>query len=303
MSVTFPSVTLPYFRDASLLPGPLPTDEEIETASKLPTIRQPRFSRLVLVRNKFVVKYGVPYTNAENEGNAMLFIEQNLDIPAPLLYAMYWKRPKGEKRDWLYIIMEYIPGETLEVLWPGLSKSEKESILGQLRMIFKKMRSLPPQNFFGNVTGGPIEHQYFWTKVKDPEVNGPFQTEKQFNLALAKHSRINWTDNHRHGWLADFYERNLPNALKGHESLFTHADLQRKNILVDKVTKSGESHYVVTAVIDWETAGWYPSYWEYSAMFCVLQWMEDWPECLEKIVDPWPLEAAMLRFIHQDLEY
>ncbi|KAI2034111.1 hypothetical protein LOZ47_005199 [Ophidiomyces ophidiicola] len=216
------SVTLPYFRDASLLPGPLPTDEEIEAATTtLPSIRDPKYGRIVLIRNKFVVKYGRTLIHVENEG------------------------------------------------------------------------------------GGPIEHQYFWTLDKDPAIVGPFKTENDLNLALAKHSRQNWEENARYPWLADFYERNLHRALKDHESVFTHADLQRKNILVEKRidTVSGEEHYVVSALVDWQTAGWYPSYWEYAGTFCCLQWVDDWPESLEKILDPCPLEAAMLRFVHQDLEF
>lgn len=43
--------------------------------------------------------------------------------------------------------------------------------------------------------------------------------------------------------------------------LFTHGDRQRKNIIVN------QDDYSV-AIIDWEFAGWYPSYWEYTrAMF------------------------------------
>ncbi|KAI1954125.1 hypothetical protein LOZ57_000475 [Ophidiomyces ophidiicola] len=294
------SVTLPYFRDASLLPGPLPTDEEIEAATTtLPSIRDPKYGRIVLIRNKFVVKYGRTLIHVENEGYALLFIEKHLSIPAPRLYAMYRKGP------WLYIIMEYMSGENLDILWPALSSPDKQSILSQLRNIFNKMRSLPPRNFFGNVSGGPIEHQYFWTLDKDPAIVGPFKTENDLNLALAKHSRQNWEENARYPWLADFYERNLHRALKDHESVFTHADLQRKNILVEKRidTVSGEEHYVVSALVDWQTAGWYPSYWEYAGTFCCLQWVDDWPESLEKILDPCPLEAAMLRFVHQDLEF
>ncbi|KAI0532884.1 hypothetical protein GGR58DRAFT_517372 [Xylaria digitata] len=52
-----------------------------------------------------------------------------------------------------------------------------------------------------------------------------------------------------------------------------------------------------------EDAGWYPSYWEYAACFVDFEWFDDWPEKIECIVDPYPLESAMLRLVRQDLDY
>lgn len=65
------SLALPYFRDANELPGPLPSLGEInESTTDLPTIRDPRYSRIVRIRNLFVVKYGIWVS--ENEGHALL---------------------------------------------------------------------------------------------------------------------------------------------------------------------------------------------------------------------------------------
>ncbi|KAL2005975.1 hypothetical protein VTN00DRAFT_9629 [Thermoascus crustaceus] len=167
------------------------------------------------------------------------------------------------------------------------------------------MRALPPQGFYGSIAKGPLPYRYFFSRDHNPAITGPFETEKEFNLALSEHSRQNWADNGKHGWISDFFARNLPYALQGHRSTFTHSDLHRQNILIQQTTDplSGNKHYTIAAIIDWETAGWYPAYWEYAAAFALFQWVDDWPEKFEKIVDPWPLEAAMLRFVHQDLEY
>lgn len=40
---------------------------------------------------------------------------------------------------------------------------------------------------------------------------------------------------------------------------FTHADLNASNILVEG------GH--ITGIIDWEFAGWYPEYWDYTKMW------------------------------------
>lgn len=42
-----------------------------------------------------------------------------------------------------------------------------------------------------------------------------------------------------------------------HDIVFTHADLNMRNILVDEDGK-------LSGIVDWECAGWYPEYWEYT---------------------------------------
>lgn len=51
--------------------------------------------------------------------------------------------------------------------------------------------------------------------------------------------------------------------------VFTHADLNPRNILVDRVIQSdGSRSWEVTGIVDWETSGYYPEYWDYTkAMF------------------------------------
>jgi aminoglycoside phosphotransferase len=57
-----------------------------------------------------------------------------------------------------------------------------------------------------------------------------------------------------------------------HEIVFTHADLNMRNILVDEDMK-------ISGIVDWECAGWYPEYWEYTkAHFTVrvtVRWILD----------------------------
>lgn len=79
------SFSLPYYRQPDQLLGSLPEQQEIDEATKiLPTIRDTNYGgHLVVARDLFVVKYG-PYVT-ENEGYALLFIEQKLSIPAPHL--------------------------------------------------------------------------------------------------------------------------------------------------------------------------------------------------------------------------
>jgi hypothetical protein len=286
----------PYYRDPSQLPGPLPSIEEIHACPV--TFGTSRYlGRIVLVRDTFIVKYGVHVH--ENEGSSLLLLERQTSVPAPRLYAMF--RRDGA----IYLIMEYLPGTPLDKLWPTLSESDKDSITQQLRTIVDHMRSLQaPSQQFCSAMDGPLHHRFFWWNEQDTFITGPFATERDFNFSMAKRSEL-IRDGSSRLWLSEFFARHLPIALNGHIPTFTHADLHRGNILVVVTPPQNESTkptFKISGIVDWETAGWYPSYWEYAAAFVLFQWVDDWPEKFERILDPWPLEAAMLRMVRQDLE-
>lgn len=117
---------------------------------------------------------------------------------------------------------------------------------------------------------------------------------------------MNWKYNGRHGWKSDFF-RSLPAVLKGYQVKFTHADFHAGNVLVQEATVDGEGpgekRYRVSGIIDGETAGWYPAYWEYAVGVVSFLWDSDWLEKLETIIEAFPLEAAMTSMIRQDLEF
>ena len=97
--------SLPYYRDARQLPGLLPDQNETEQATRTLPKRSDYGGRLVVIRDQYVMKYG-PLV-MENEGYTLLSVEEQLNIAAPLLHAMY------RDRDTLYLVMEYIPGISL----------------------------------------------------------------------------------------------------------------------------------------------------------------------------------------------
>ncbi|KAL9476110.1 hypothetical protein ACSS6W_005951 [Trichoderma asperelloides] len=295
-------LALPWFRSQNELPGPLPTAAQIEAASiELPNNYTTDLRRTVLVNEHFVVKYG-PLVY-ENEGHAMLLVEEVKAVPSPRLYAMYREEEK------LYIIMEYIPGSPLSQMWPSLSEEEKSPIIQQLRLAFNSLRKLPSTTCFSGAAGGPLNHRWFFSLEKDPSVTGPFTTEKEFCNALVLRSERNWKSYGKRGWMTEFFGRHLSTVLKGHSSVFTHSDLQRKNILVKEISQVSDSPddktqrlFEVTAILDWESAGWYPSYWEYADCFVWFDWSDDWAEKVEQILDPYPIESPILRMIGHDLD-
>lgn len=84
---------------------------------------------------------------------------------------------------------------------------------------------------------------------------GPFTNERDFYQFL-------FSPDSCHGFESTAkYEEALLRAKKiqqhSHRITFTHGDFKFHNILVD-----GEGH--LSGFLDWESAGWYPEYWEFT---------------------------------------
>jgi thiamine kinase-like enzyme len=74
----------------------------------------------------------------------------------------------------------------------------------------------------------------------------------------------------------------------GHNIVFTHADLNLRNILVDQVVKSdGTRGWGIPGIVDWENSGYYPEYWDYTkALFEGFRYNERWNEFMHQIFKP-----------------
>lgn len=73
---------------------------------------------------------------------------------------------------------------------------------------------------------------------------------------------------------------------KSDHAVFTHGDIERRNIMVDECR--------VIGIIDWEYAGWYPDYWEYAQIMRPAFW-GNWSVWMERTTpERWILVASML---------
>ena len=293
------NIKLPYRRPPDQLPRPLPSPDEILAGKRIPINRDGIYEdgRVVVVGDCFIVQYGINIH--ENEGYALLLLEHYPSIPSPQLYAMW--RHGGV----LYIVMELIPGQNLRTLWPTLSDNEKSSICSQLRQALTPVRSIPSPGNYGNVLGGPLPHLFFATFTGDPQIGGPFQTSKDLHAGLALHVQQQQARNPWHGWHADWMAKHLPEALKDHPSTFTHGDLIKQNIMAQEqpgAEGQTDRRFLLTGIIDWEEAGWYPQYWEYANLFAYAHWEDDWEAKAELFLDPYPCEAALLKMVRVEIE-
>ncbi|KAK0102234.1 hypothetical protein ONS95_005857 [Cadophora gregata] len=294
------STVLPFYASRDTLPADLPTDEEIENSVEIYVDQTAR--KVVGVGPHFVVKYGRQIDLIE--GKNMLYIQQNTSVHVPRVYALYSKPDNGKH----YIVMQRVVGETLASLWPTLDVSQKTAISRSLHSAMNTLRVLPSPGGYCSLGRQPLQDGIFWTgnDRKMSPINGPFETEDEVNAAMVQ----KYIYNNLPVQKADFYSRTLKIVLQHHQPVFTHGDMQRKNILVrprrllaaqPSGAETAAQDFEIT-ILDWETAGWYPSYWEYSrAMLGCGRWEDDWHVFLAQILEEYLLEWAWVNMMLVEL--
>lgn len=185
-----------------------------------------------------------PYESL-SEAHALRFIAQHTSVPVPKVYCAFIH--KG----CTYTVMSRINGTMAVRGWQDRTEESKSRILGQLRRMVTELRSVrPPEGtVVSSIDGGP----FYDCRLPSKHLWGPFQTTRGFHEALANGGNI------------DVKYANLPDEVSelfafyrqsGNELVLTHGDLSSLNILVE-----GDE---VVGIVDWETAGWFPPYWEYT---------------------------------------
>lgn len=282
----------PYYADAATLPAKIPSEAEILASKNF--LKSGHRRSVVRVGSHFVVKYGQDLCDLEAQN--MIFVRMQAKIPVPKVYAVF----KSVDRKILFIVMENISGCSLETEWLKMSKDQQHQVCHELIRHFARLRHIQSPGYFGCLNRTPLSYSMFYTPERNPDVNGPFSDETALNKALVLRSRMIEIQSGRSGVKADFYQEALPTVFHGNRPVFTHADLQRKNVMVRKVAGTSPPKYQVY-LIDWELSGWYPSYWEYCAAAIAFRWDDDWPKRVESILKPYRNEFAWFSMLFNEL--
>ncbi|RJE19367.1 Choline/ethanolamine kinase [Aspergillus sclerotialis] len=269
----------------------LPTVSEIEAATEL--ISTPDTSaKVVRVRERFAVKmgHGVPLIEAEN----MKFVAANSQVPVPTVYAAF-RDPDSHKT---YIIMEYLADHTLEKILPYLNAVEKATISNAIKHTVSALRSIPPPDYFGMLNRQPYLDGVFRTDGLNPKISGPFANQKEMNLAIIEKLRQTESDQY-----IRLLQPMVNRTLNGHRPVFTHGDLQPKNIMVERLgDREGYPEFKIT-LLDWESAGWYPEFWEFCNATVACRFKPDWLELVPDILDQYPVEFLMMQVVYSSVFY
>ncbi|OJD16941.1 hypothetical protein AJ78_02923 [Emergomyces pasteurianus Ep9510] len=281
---------LPYF--APDIPHPLPEHTEIEKGTIL---FKRNGHKVVQVGTEFIVKCGPASQIDLLEGVNMLFVQQATKVKVPRVYALY-NDPESSRN---YIVMEFIEGHSLDTQWAHLTDFQKCEIATTLRQYFDELRNLPSPGFFGSIGRKHLLHSLFWTPQPTPAINGPFNSEAELNegLALKYIGESEYSSTYK----ADYYRRSFSHVFRGHGPKFTHGDIQRKNIMIKQLPNNANNGQFEVTLVDWETAGWYPSYWEYSTAMSAIRWDDDWGAWVAKILQPFNAEFPWLYMLYLEL--
>jgi hypothetical protein len=151
------------------------------------------------------------------------------------------------------ILMTRVPGKDLGEtgMYERMTDGERESIFTELHCMLQVMRK------WEHPLGGQI-CSVFGTAIRSVRVPGhavgPCGSESEFNDHL-----FSSVSGHGFGSREDFEEtRKTAERLRDmrHAVVFTHGDLKNHNVMVL------DGH--VSGLLDWESTGWYPDYWEFT---------------------------------------
>ncbi|KAI5923094.1 kinase-like domain-containing protein [Camillea tinctor] len=229
----------------------------------------------------FCIKIRGTHFASLSEAHTMRFVAQHTSIPVPKVYCAFEWRGKA------YTVMERIDGKMAACGWVYRSEESKRKVLAQLESLIQQLHAVEPPDGGGvsNILGGPI----YDARLHGEGFRGPFSDIKGFHrsltngMNLSNHTFVS-TENHpdlatEMKQLGEFHDREFSRPI------LTHGDLSSLNVLV-----RGDE---VVGIIDWETAGWYPPYWEYTTASYVNPYNEFWREEIDKFLKPLPYELEM----------
>ncbi|KAH8697254.1 hypothetical protein BGW36DRAFT_378322 [Talaromyces proteolyticus] len=202
-----------------------------------------------------------------NELNALRIVRKYTSIPTPdpldiVTESGHANDPFPSPKT--YLLITRLPGLPLSRCQDVLSDRDCEQVSNQLGNYLAQLRDIPKV-----INTDMAICNTLGEACQDPRILGglpvgPFKDEAAFSQTLR------YSDD---------------SARRGHKIVLTHADLNPRNILVDQVTRSdGSRGWVVTGIVDWETSGYYPDYWDYTkAMFEGFRWSRRYNDMIRKV--------------------
>ncbi|PWY69036.1 kinase-like protein [Aspergillus sclerotioniger CBS 115572] len=229
------------------------------------------YGGVLMLTDKLCVKYGRHVHLSE--ASTMRFIAEHTSIPVPKVYCAFTRSGRT------YIIMERINGDMIGMGWVKRPEKTKAKMLSQLSGMISEMRELKPPEGMGvaSVDNGSLYDCRLLSHSESIRF-GPFDTVQDFHRYLRMGVEADTRHDPEIQALIEQHGKDWP-------LVFTHGDLSSLNILA----RDDE----VVGIVDWETAGWYPSYWEYTTASQVNPQNSFWIHEIDKFLQPMPEELAM----------
>lgn len=230
-----------------------------------------------------VVKIGSTSLNPEGITNLQYVNSHLPQVPSPRFLGSL----TSEER--IYIFMSRGQGSTLEHVWPQLRVADKKSIQEQLNEVFRALRAVAPPEEpprIGGLASGLCQDMRRMLRT----CKG-LRSEADFNDFLCGHQDSRRTQTPWIKMIRSFMKDD-------HRIVLTHGDLHPRNIMVEWQEQDGTHNIKITSILDWEMAGWYPEYWEFTKALATVDArggpLADWCDYLPTdTIGQWPTEYSM----------
>ena len=268
----------------------LPSIEEIK-ASENTLSRSDASARVVRLSEGLVAKYG--HTVCPEEAETLAYISANTKVPVPRVFASFSELETGVT----FIIMEYVRGVSLQSCMQDMNTDEKSEVESLLTAMLANLRCLPSPGYIGSIGRKRCSDSCFWVPEDDPAINGPFHTGKEMLEGILLRLQPTQSSSHM-----DLLRELMFSTFSGpYDVVFTHGDFQPKNIMVHKVIEQSGSARITLTVIDWETSGWYPEYWEFCNAAASGRHQNDWLNTVRRIMHHYLQEYLMMHMVRSML--
>jgi aminoglycoside phosphotransferase len=188
------------------------------------------------------LKFNSNSDTLRNEYNALKVLEHKTGIPAPRAFDIVSQNTRDN--DFSYLLISRVPGTTLATCRDALSDQDYANASAQLKDCVSQMRDIQKPIDYGMAICNTLGEACRDPRIRDWAPIGPCPDEASFS----QHLRFSDEPSRR-----------------GHKIVFTHGDLNPRNIMVERIRNSaGAGGWRLSGIIDWETAGYYPDYWDFT---------------------------------------
>jgi aminoglycoside phosphotransferase (APT) family kinase protein len=156
--------------------------------------------------------------------------------------------------------MTCVPGRPIGQMLDAMTDEQLKQAVIDMKGFVSELRQIPSKTtsefqICNSMGGGILD----WRVPDSQRGELRFKTEADLNKYL--------TD----PFCDDIRKRAAISHNVQHDIVFTHGDLNPRNILVE----NGK----ITGIVDWENAGWFPEYWEFSkahySVRSLMRWLAD----------------------------
>ncbi|KAJ4288275.1 hypothetical protein N0V88_007465 [Collariella sp. IMI 366227] len=200
------------------------------------------------LRDELILKR-VPW-DINSEAVTHKFLYENTSIPIPRVHDE-WLSPD---RVYYYLLEGYIEGVTLADCWPRLTRQQKCDLAREVTGYMLKLSKFEGAAM-QSVSGERLPNNNFVPKVSRSHLSGRWRTDAEiFNNEFYPALRNAGVDRAT----IETLQRMMPPCQS--ELVLTHCDLYVGNVMVCPSTAQ------VTAIIDWESCGFWPKWFQYARM-------------------------------------